>query len=48
VKRQREQAKREKQLAKAAKKAQRKTDEKDPNDGIDMSELVREGVPPAE
>ena len=43
LKRQREQARRERTSAKAEKKAQRKTDgAPDPNDGIDFSELVRE------
>ncbi len=43
VKRQREQAKRERAAEKAARKEQRKN-EKGSLDDIDMSELVREGV----
>jgi hypothetical protein len=44
VKRQREQAKRERAAEKAARKEQRKTDDKGSIDDIDMSEIVREGV----
>jgi hypothetical protein len=46
IKRQREQARREKQQLKAEKKAQRKTGEKSDTDGIDFDALVVEGSTP--